>query len=281
MQTKIHDMAVFIEFIAGAGLAIFFHLVLRHEEAALLIFGVGILLSLATYMLRDGVESAREKLMSQYLHAHDITFTIAQITDPECQEKAQEMLAGMQRSLALLRQGYVPLDETEFYMKGTKYFGESTHCIKAVDPLTVGWGSRGALVNYYQANLRAVERGVQITRIFVLNREEIDDPEVQKVLLQQMRDGIQVRVSYREELPTASDSSGRDTSGSFDFAIFDDKVAIEVFSQPGKYFGRKSSDPLLVCNYLHLFSLIEHGSHTISIEQEQLVFATDLPSPAT
>ena len=276
MHKKIQDMAIFIEFIAGSGLAIFFHLVLHHEEAAYMIFGVGILLSLATYLLREDIGQTRERLIDQYDQAHEITFSIARMTDPECRDKAHEILAGTQRTLALLLQGYVPLDETEFYMKGTKYFDESTRRVKSVDPVTVGWDSRGALVNYYQANLRALERGVLVTRIFVLNREELADPVVQKVLLLQMREGIEVRIAHRDELPTASDISGRDTTSSFDFAIYDDKVATEVFSQPGKYFGRKTRDPALVGNYLHFFNLIEHGSHTLALEDDRVILAADL-----
>ena len=275
MHKKIQDMAIFIEFIAGSGLAIFFHLVLHHEEAAYMIFGVGILLSLATYLLREDIEQTREKLIDQYDQAHEITFSIARMTDPECRDKAHEILAGTQRTLALLLQGYVPLDETEFYMKGTKYFDESVRRVKTVDPVTVGWDSRGALLNYYQANLRALERGVQVTRIFVLNRDELTDSEVQKVLLLQLRDGIEVRIAHRDELPTASEISGRDTTSSFDFAIYDDKVATEVFSQPWKYFGRKTRDPALVGQYLHFFNLIEHGSHAVALEEDRVILAAD------
>lgn len=281
MRKKIQDMAIFIEFIAGSGLAIFFHLVLHHEEAAYIMFGVGILLSLATYLLREDIEQAREKLIIQYDNAHEIIFTLAKITDPECRNKALEILAGSQRTLALLLQGYVPLDETEFYMKGTKYFEESKRRVKAVDPITVGWDSRGAILNYYQANLRAIERGVQVTRIFVLNREEMPDLEVQKVLLLQIHDGIEVRIAYRDELPSASEINGRDTASSFDFAIYDDKVATEVFSLPGKYFGRKTRDVALVGNYQHLFDLIEHGSHAVTIEDDSVVLTADAHAPVS
>ncbi len=271
MRKKIQDMAVLIEFIAGSGLAIFFHLVLHHEEVAYIIFGVGSLLSLATYLLREDIEQTREKLTVQYDYAHEITFTIAKITDPECRNKAHEILAGTQRTLALLLQGYVPLDETEFYMKGTKYFEESKRRVKAVDPITVGWDTRGSLLNYYQANLRAIERGVQVTRIFVLNREEMLDTEVQKVLLLQINDGIEVRITHRDELPSASEINGPDIASSFDFAIYDDTVATEVFNLPGKYFGRKTRDSALVGYYQHLFDLIEHGSHPVAVEGDRVV----------
>jgi hypothetical protein len=280
MHKKIHNMAVFIEFLAGSGLAIFFHLVLHHAEAAYIIFGIGVLLSLATYLLREDITQTRDKLIDQYDHAHEITFTIARMTDPECRAKAHEIMAGIKRTLTLLQEGYIPLDETEFYMKGAKYMDESNRRVRVVDPVTVGWDSRGALLNYYQANLRALERGVQITRVFVIGREELADAEVQKVLLPQLRDGIDVRIAFRDELPTASEISGRDTASSFDFAIYDDQVATEVFGQPGKYFGRKTREHALVANYQRLFELTEHSSHTVAVEDDRVILAADLlPTP--
>ncbi len=276
MSKKIHAMAVFIEFLAGSGLAIFFHLVLHHAEAASIIFGVGILLSLATYLLREDLAQTREKLVDQYNHSHEITFAIAQMTDPECQAKAHEVMAGVKRTLALLQQGYIPLDETELYMKGAKYMDEGHHRVKAVDPVTDGWDSRGVLLNYYQANLRALERGMQITRIFVIDREELANPEVQKVLLPQVRDGIEVRIAYRDEMPTTSGISDRDTACSYDFAIYDDQVATEVYRQPGKYFGIKTREPALVGNYNRLYNLIEHSSHAVVAEDDRVILAADL-----
>lgn len=281
MNKKIQNMAVFIEFLAGSGLAIFFHLVLNYAEAAYIIFGIGVLLSLVTYLLREDIEKTREGLLEQYHHAHELTFALAQVSDPECQAKAHEIMAGAKRTISLLQQGYIPLDENEFYLEGAKCSDQATRQIKAVDPLTIGWGTRGALLNFYQANLRALDRGVKISRIFVVSREELSDPEAQKVLLTQYRDDIDVRIAYRDELPTASDISGRDTNSSFDFAIYDDRVATDVFVQPGKYFGRKNSEPAQVGKYLHLYDLIEHSSHAITVEDERVVLAADILSKAS
>jgi hypothetical protein len=89
---KIPHMAVFIEFLAGSGLAIFFHMVLHNPEAAYSIFGIGVLLSLATFLIREDLENTRCELTGQYHQAHEITFAVALINDPECQIKAQELL---------------------------------------------------------------------------------------------------------------------------------------------------------------------------------------------
>jgi len=66
MNKKMQNIAVLIEFIAGSGLAIFFHQVLRYPEAAYTIFGIGVLLSLVTYLLREEIEKTRAELLEQY-----------------------------------------------------------------------------------------------------------------------------------------------------------------------------------------------------------------------
>lgn len=276
LNAKIQEMAVFIEFIVSTGLAIFFHIVLHSPEVAYSIFGIGVLLSLATYLLREDLEKTRHELSEQYHQAHELTFALAQISDPECQTKAQELLAGNKRTIALLQQGFIPLDETEFYLEGAKCTDMAQKRLKAVDPITSGWLSRGALVNFYQSNLRALDRGVTITRIFVMERDELYSPEIQQVLLTQYNDDIEIRIAFRDELPaTSGNLSGRDTNCSYDFALYDDQVATEVFPQTGTYFGRKTSQQVNVERYLRLFELIEHSAHTVVLDEGQIILAAD------
>ena len=272
---KIKNIAILIEFIAGSGLAIFFHWVLEMPQAAYTIFGIGILLSLVTYLLREELEQTREKLVEQYHHSHELTFAVAQISDPECHAKANELLAGTKRTIALLQHGFIPLDETEFYLEGAKCTDQSQRQIKVVDPLTPGWLTRGALINFYQSNLRAIERGVRITRVFVINRPDLAEPEAQKVLLGQLRDGIDVRVAFRDEIPAVSDLSGHDTASSCDFAIYDDRVTTDVFPLSGKFYGRKTAVAAEVAKYLHLYDLIEHNAHAVSEQDEHVVLAVE------
>ena len=276
LSKKIQEMAVFIEFLASAGLAIFFHLVLNNPQASYTIFGIGILLSLATYLLREDIEKTRHELVDQYNQAHEITFALSQISDPECQVRAHELLAGNKRTISMLQQGFIPLDETEFYLEGAKCSDMAQNLIKAVDPITTGWFSRGAMVNFYQSNLRALDRGVAITRIFVMSREELGDPDIQKILMTFYADSIEVRIALRDEIPaTASNLSGRDTNSSYDFAIYDDQVATEVFPLSGIYFGRKTGQPVNVERYQRIYELIEHSSHAIVMENEHIQLASD------
>jgi hypothetical protein len=281
MNRKLQELAVFIEFLAGSGLAIFFHLVLHNEQAAYMMFGIGILLSLVTYLVREDIAKTKFRLIEQYHQAHEIPFALARITDPECQSKAHEIINGTLKTITLLQQGYIPLEEIEFYLEGARLADQSARQIKAVDPLTTGWLSRGALINFYQSNLRALDRGVRITRIFVTARELLAEPEIQKVLLAQYRDSIDVRIAFRDELPASIDISGRDTNSSFDFALYDDRAVTDVFAQPGKYYGRKTGEPAEVAKYLHLYDLLEHSSHTLTEENARIVLAADLLAQAS
>ena len=276
MNKKMQKIAVLIEFLAGSGLAVFFHQVLRYPEAAYTIFGIGVLLSLVTYVLREDIEKTRAELLEQYHQAHELTFAIARISDPECQSKAHELMASAMRTISLLQQGYIPMDETEFNLEGAKQMEQAVHHAKMVDRITTGWDSRGALHNFYQANLRAIERGVKIIRIFVVNRGNLSETDFQNVLLAQYRNDIDVRIAFRDELPSATNISNRDTDSSFDFAIYDDRVITDVFSKPGKYFGRKTSEPVEVAKYLHLYELVEHSAYAVTLEDDKVILAGDL-----
>ncbi len=276
MNKKIKEMAVLIEFLAGSGLALFFHLVLHYPEAAYSIFGIGALLSLATYLLREDIEKTREGLLEQYHQAHELTFAISRISDPECKVKAHELMAGTLRTITLLQQGFIPMEETEFYLEGAKQMEHAVSHAKAVDPLTMGWDSRGALINFYQANLRALDRGVRITRIFVIGREELALPDAQKVLQAQYRDNIDVRVAFRDELPSVSEIGSTGSTSSFDFAIYDDRTVTDAFGQAGKYFGRKTAETAEVAKYVHLYDLIEHSAHALSLDGDRVILASEV-----
>lgn len=224
------------------------------------------------------MEDTREQLLSQYRAAHEITFALDRIHDVECRGRAQEFMAGAMKTIQLLQQGYIPLEETEFYLEGARQLDQTNRAMKAVDPLTDGWNSRGVLRNFYQANLRALQRGISITRIFVINRDELDAPHVRGVLIPQIRDGIDVRVAFRDEMPNVSDISGRDTKSSFDFAIYDNRVVTDVFSQPGRYYGRKTSQAVEVSKYLDFYTLIEHSSQTVAADGDRIVLCHEMSS---
>jgi hypothetical protein len=113
-------MAILIEFVIGSLLAIYFHWVLQYEQAAYILFGFGILLSLATYLLQHQILTSQKSLSTLYQANHAISSALAAISDVECQVKSQELLADFKKNLAQLQHGYLLLNEAEFYLEGVK-----------------------------------------------------------------------------------------------------------------------------------------------------------------
>lgn len=269
-------MAILVEFIVGALLAIYFHWVLNFHEAAYIVFGTGILLSLVSYLIREEIMKSQKALTHLYQSSQDITEALAAIGDPECQLKSRELLKIFKKNLELLKHSYLLLNEAEFYLEGAKALEQTKIRVKAVDPLLVDWDGRGALLNYYQANLQALERGVQITRIFVISRRDSLDQEVQKTLYKQSKDGIDVRITYREDLQLNSDEISANT---LDFAIYNDALVTDRGLENGSYFGKKTKKPAEINKYLRLFDLIEHHSHRVTPESilDRLQLIDELP----
>jgi hypothetical protein len=114
---------------------------------------------------------------------------------------------------------------------------------------------------------------VKITRIFVVKREDLVEPDFQKVLMNECHGGIDVRIAFHNELPSATDTTSRNTDSSFEFAIYDDQVVTDVLSKPGKYFGRKTCESLEVAKYLHLYELVEHSAYPVSLEDDKVILA--------
>lgn len=276
VKSRMQRMAALIEFIVGSGLAIFFHLVLHDRVAAFTIFGVGLLLSLATWLLREDVIEIRERLLEEYREFHELPDALRRIEDPECLLKAREIISRITRNMFLLERGFIPMDETEFMMEATKAADAAQRSLKSVNPLTPGWDSRGAIIKYYLSNKRAVERGVKVTRTFVMRREQLPDPEVQKMLRTHYEDGIEVKVAYREELP-AGGEAGWAKDCSFNFGMYDDRLVVDV-SAPAPYFGVKTSHRAELARYHHMLALVDHAAHPVTLRDREIVQACSHPS---
>jgi hypothetical protein len=270
-KSRLQSMAPLIEFLASGGLALFFHFGLNNHDAAYMIFGFGILLSLATFILREESNHLREGLAEEYRRSHWIAFHLSRIRDPDCQGKARALLDGLRKEFTLLEQGHIPLNETELLMEATRNMDQALGNVKAVNPLIPGWSTRSPLVRYYDSNRRAVLRGVGVTRIFVIHREQLEEAEVQQLMLNHLNDGIVVRIVFRDELPSGGEG-GWAAETSFNFAIFDDRFVLDIRKAQGPHYGTVTRAPPEIVKYRRLFDLTEHHSHK-AIRQEGRVVA--------
>jgi hypothetical protein len=267
VRSRIRSMAALIEFVIGGGLAIFFHSVLHKEDAAYTIFGTGLLLSLATYLVREDVAKVRETMLREYRSWHEFPAVIATIQDPECILKAREMMDSMKKNLAQLQRGYIPMNETEFLMEAAKVTDATKVSVRSINPLTPGWNERAGFIRYYDSNKRAVSRGVKVMRTFVLRRERMGEQDVQSLLKKHLENGIDVRVAFRDELVSSGDT-GWLRESSFNFAVYDGKVAVDVFPTPGTYYGVKTTNPAEVAKFIRVADLVEHAAHTVVIRED-------------
>ncbi|MGZ8189793.1 MAG: hypothetical protein ACXWTS_01040 [Methylococcaceae bacterium] len=208
-------------------------------------------------------------LANLYQNNQDITEALSAINDSECQLKSRELLKVFKKNLELLKHSYLLLNEPEFYLEGAKALEQTSHRVKAVDTLQVDWDGRGALLNYYDGNLKALARGVQITRIFVISRHDTFDQNVQKTLYKQSQDGIDVRITYRENLLLNNDEI---SVHSLDFAIYNDALVTERGLDNGSFLGKKIKKSAEIEKYLRLFDLIEQHSYRLTSESIQTQF---------
>lgn len=271
VKLRMQRMAALIEFVVGSGLAIFFHLVLHDRVAAFTIFGVGMLLSLATWLLREDIVEIRERLLEEYREFHELPDAIRRIEDPECLQKAREIIARITRNMSLLQRGFIPMDETEFMMEATKAADATQKTLKSVNPLTPGWDTRGAIIKYYQSNKRAVERGVKVSRTFVMRRDQLQEAEVQKMLRVHYEDGIEVKVAFRDELP-AGGEAGWAKDCSFNFGMYDDRLVVDV-SAPAPYFGVRTSQRAELARYHRMLALVDHAAHGVILRDKEIIQA--------
>lgn len=263
IKSRFQSMAALIEFLVGGGLGIFFHWVLHNKDASYTIFGIGTLMSLATYLIKEQMGHVRTNLLEQYRHCHEVTFALASISDPACQAKAQELFSTLSVNIPLLQKGYIPLDESEFYLEAAKAADAAEKTIDAIDTLFPRWTPYGGIVNFYQANLRAVERGVKVRRVFFITREEFRSSDVEKIILTQISDGIDIRIVFRDEIPAVT---GWGSSSSFNFTVYDGRVVTEVEAGHRTFFGIKTTQKQEVEQFLRLFTLLEHSTHRIVLK---------------
>ena len=269
VKSTMQRLAGLIEFVVASGLAIFFHMVLEEKEAALSIFGIGMLLSLATWLLREDIIEMREKIVDDYREFHALPDAMNRIDDPDCLIKAKKIVDRVTRNMSLLQRGFIPMDETEFMMEATKAADATERSLVSVNQLTAGWDTRGAIIRYYQANKQAIKRGVKVTRIFVLWRAQLPECDVQKMLKTHYDDGIGVRVIYRDELPTCGEV-GWAKACSYNFGVYDDRLVVDVCA-PAPYFGIKTSHREEVLRYLHLYEMVDHSSHGVILQEGEII----------
>jgi hypothetical protein len=255
-------MRTLLEFLVAAGLALLFHFGLSLEREAYVLFGVGVLLTLAVHLILDRLRAAEARTLEAVAHAHRIESALERIEDPEAVVKSRSVLDTTHQVLVLLGDGAIPLTEGEYYFEASQCLARCTREIHAVNSVDVtDWVGKVQKRKYYEDQVRTRGRGVAITRIFVLRRGDLEDPDVLRTIRHQQGDGIAVRVAWHEDVAF----SGREgVEVVTNFVLFDDKVLIARTPLLGLYYGKKTRAPGEIERYRRTYELLDQYARPLA-----------------
>lgn len=255
-------MRTLVEFLVAAGLALLFHFGLSLEREAYVLFGVGVLLTLAVYLILDRLRAAETRTVEAVAHAHRIESALERIQDPEAVVKSRSVLDTTHHVLVLLGDGAIPLTEGEYYFEAGQCLARCTREMYAVNSVDVtDWVGKVQKRKYYEDQVRTRGRGVAIARIFVLRRGDLEDPDVLRTIRHQQDDGIAVRVAWQEDV-AFSGREGVDVVTNF--VLFDDKVLIARTPLLGLYYGKKTRAPGEIERYRRTYELLDQYARPLA-----------------
>lgn len=198
---------VLIEFLVSAALALIFHFALHQPVVAYVIFGTGVLITLATYIIVERIlteikESDRIKQL--FSNIKDACFIeAAHKIIRECEHKLEELTKGKMK----VRADELSLWEISALRKAKKR--ACAVCLLHPDE----WDKQG-WKNYLDENKKAVERGLQFSRILLLEKGAIKDTKKKAVIEHHIQTGADIMVVWIDETPRELQR---------DFVIIDDK----------------------------------------------------------
>jgi len=164
------------------------------------------------------------------------------IKDPELYQIAQTSLSEYIEKLKSLKDGIIPTTEYSHHTTRLSQCQKSFQAIYWANSSESIYKNEDTFAgkNYYELNVEAVQRGVKIDRIFILNKadmlnseEKFHDKKALKIIKQQQENGINVRICWTENLKEFPDSKNLFR----DFGIIDN---IEVMEQ---LYGAGNSRP--------------------------------------
>jgi hypothetical protein len=133
-------------------------------------------------------------------------------------DRARDVLSECRDGLHNLVEGYMVLRPLSQFSFGLKGLAEVADSVKATSYVDAEWfWNSVAGDKYFQANVELVNRGVQITRVFIGSRATV--PRFKSVIQRHRRAGMRVLVALADEIPLELCE---------DYLIADDRVVAQL-----------------------------------------------------
>lgn len=260
MKLAREHMLAIISFIATIILTLIASVTNLDNDTTYTIFAVGATVSLTASLLEKQLEDKVKNEIGQSLEFYRLTEAI---DDADLRHEVMELARSLSR-------GEIPPHIAS--SRSGKLFAKTRKTIHAADYNPTGkhisrWeGPR--LETWYQKGVEAVKRGVNLERIFILNKEEVVkgkkwDEATLRVLKRQSHDGIMVRILWIEDISKEDVPPQRNVLQSL--VIFDEKETLETTNNVQRIY-RHPSEKMREC---------------LEIYQEQRKFSRSLEEAIT
>ncbi len=253
-----------LEFLMTAGLALLFHAGLHMEREAYTVLAVGLLLTVAIHLLQVRLVKLQAAVLDAVGRLQPLHSLADLVGDAEAARKGHALMETTHSVLAMLRQGEIPLTESEYYYEATQSLSRCTHLVQAVNAVDItDWIGKVQKRNYYRAQVEASRRGVDVCRIFVLHHVELASPDLRRTIKSQLDDGVTVYVVLREDLRFSGGlGTGEGIEDVTNFVLFDQQEAIVRTSLLGIYYGKKVRLPRELARYERMYRILHQHARS-------------------
>ena len=187
-------MWVLIEFLVSTALSLIFHFALHQPVVAYVIFGTGVLITLATYIII-------ERITTEFEEGNRIRQLVGNIRDPVFIEVAHNTVRECEQKLNGIAKGRMKVDADELSLLEVNALRNATKRACAVCLLHPDEWDKQGWKNYLVENKKAVERGLPFSRILVLDKESIKDTQRRTVIENHIQTGANIMIVWAHETP--------------------------------------------------------------------------------
>lgn len=239
------------------------------NENQYVVFAIGIMTTLVIATFEHEVPKLFTTQIDKKIEIYRL---FSQIEEGDFRKWAQDIIADSEYKLRQLAQGEFRSSMGARYEIGR--LNQAHKTLRAVYLGTVyqstglhSWTTSPEEERYYNENLDAIKRGVEITRIFILDKSKtvdysnknIKDQVILNIMQKQCKDGILVKIAWQGDVVA---STGPEVLK--DFVILDNlEVDTREYTPDSNYEIVFWRNPAKIQYYEHIFSTLQRYSQTL------------------